>query len=112
MLAGAQGTGRRRSNVAAEARVRRDCDEEDGCDAFIQSPPAPLQVKGLCDPKSFNRGSFTWPGQLAGRAIFSPPPKTMAVEDAPQAALNRPGHGGLVRAGIGGGFPAAIVFSM
>ena len=69
--------------------VRRDCDEGDGCDAFIQSPPHAFCSKGFATRRALNRGSFTWPGQLAGRAIFSLPPKTMAVEDAPWRARGR-----------------------
>src|SRR3954451_4913030 len=86
----------------ALGRVRRDCDEEDGCDAFIQSPPHPFWSKGFATRRALNRGSFTWPGQLAARAIFSPLAKTMALVGAPQAALSPPGHGVPAHAGIGG----------
>lgn len=91
------------------------CDEiaTKGTDVTLSSnrPRAPSGQRAV-RPEELSTGSFTWPGQLAGRAIFLPLPKAMAVEDTPQAAPCPPCHGRLAHAGIGGDFPTAIVFSV
>ena len=100
---------------AARPRSLHWCDEiaTKGTDVTLSSnrPRAPSGQKAL-RPEELPTGLFylaltaCWPGH------FFATPITMAVEDTPQVAPCRPGHGGLAHPGMGGDFPAAIVFSM